>query len=164
MAAKVNPIPKGFHTVTSHLVIHDATKAIEFYQKAFGAKVLEVHNMPNGKVMHAAIKIGDTVMMLADEFPGAPAASPHTLGRTTDVLHIYTKDSDAFFNRAVEAGASVVMPITDMFWGDRYGQVKDPFGHMWAIATRKENLSKAELAKRSAAAFAEMAKAAQAKP
>jgi PhnB protein len=163
MARKAKPIPKGFRTVTTHLVIHDATKAIEFYQDAFGAQLLAVHNTPDGKVMHAEIKIGDSVVMFADEFPGSPAASPQTLGRTTSVLHIYVENSDALFNRAVAAGASVLMPMMDMFWGDRYGQVKDPFGHMWAIATRKEIPTPAELEKRAAEAFSEMAKAAQQK-
>ena len=162
MPPKAMPIPKGYHTVTTHLVVHDATKAIEFYMNAFGAQANAVHNTPDGRVMHAELKIGDSVVGVSDEFPGSPCTSPQSLGGTTNVLHIYVKDSDELYNRAVAAGASIVMPIMDMFWGDRYGQVKDPFGHMWAIATRKENLSEEELAKRGAEAFAEMAKAAQA--
>ena len=163
MAGKTKPIPEGLHTVTPHLAVRDAGKAIEFYKKAFGAQVRGVHNTPDGKVMHAELKIGDSVLMLADEFHGSPCLSPQTVGGTTNVLHMYVEDADATYNRAVTAGASALMPVTDMFWGDRYGQVKDPFGHLWAIATRKEIPTPAELEKRAAEAFAEMAKAAQQK-
>jgi PhnB protein len=158
MAGKVKPIPEGLHTVTPHLVIRDAAKAIEFYKKAFGAQVVGVHHMPDGKVMHAELKIGDSRVMLADEFPGAPCLSPQTVGGTTNVLHIYVEDADSFYSRAVAAGATALMPVMDMFWGDRYGQVKDPFGHMWAIATHMEDVAPDEVERRGAAMFAEMAK------
>ena len=163
MAGKVKPIPEGLHTVTPHLVIRDASKAIEFYKKAFGAQAVSVHPTPDGKVMHADLKIGDSHVMLADEFPGAPCLSPQTVGGTTNVLHIYVEDADLLYNSAVAAGAAALMPMTDMFWGDRYGQVKDPFGHIWAIATHTEDVSPAELEKRGAAMFAEMAKRMEAK-
>lgn len=163
MAGHVKPIPEGMHTLTAHLVIRGAAKAIEFYQKAFGAQSRGIHTTPDGRVMHAELKIGDSVVMLADEFPGAPCQSPHTVNGTTTVMHIYADDVDAWFNRAVAAGASVVMPVMDMFWGDRYGQVKDPFGHVWSIATHKEDVSPAEMEKRANAFFAEMAKQAKAK-
>jgi len=163
MAGKAKPIPEGLHTVTPHLAIRDAAKAIEFYKKAFGAQVVGVHHMPDGKVMHAELKIGDSVVMLADEFPGAPCLSPQSVGGTTSVMHIYVEDADSRYNSAVAAGATALMPVMDMFWGDRYGQVKDPFGHVWAIATHTEDVPPAELEKRGAAMFAEMAKQAQAK-
>ena len=163
MAGKVKPIPEGLHTVTPHLVIRDAAQAIEFYKNAFGAQAVGVHYMPDGKVMHAELTIGDSRVMLADEFPGAPCTSPQSLGGTTNVLHIYVEDADTTYNRAVTAGASALMPVTDMFWGDRYGQVKDPFGHVWAIATHMEDVAPDELERRGAAMFAEMAKQREAK-
>ncbi len=163
MSGNVKPIPEGMHTLTPHLVIRGAAKAIEFYQKAFGAQDRGVHKTPDGMVMHAELKIGDSIVMLADEFPGAPCQAPQTVGSTTTVLHLYVEDVDSWFNRAASAGASVVMPVMDCFWGDRYGQLKDPFGHMWAIATHKEDVAPAELERRGAAAMAEMAKQMQAK-
>jgi PhnB protein len=157
------PIPAGFHTLTPYLVVRDAAKAVEFYQKAFGAKVRSVHKAPDGKVMNADLKIGDSILMFSDEFPGLPGAgSPQTLGGTSVTIHIYVKDVDALFNQALGAGAQMVMPVMDAFWGDRYGQLQDPFGHRWSIATHKEDLTPAEIERRGEAAFAEMAKKAQA--
>jgi len=163
MAGKVKPIPEGMHTVTPHLAIRGAAGAIEFYKKAFGAQERGAHKTPDGKVMHAELKIGDSIVMLADEFLGAPLQAPQSLGGTTTVLHLYVEDVDSWFNRAVGAGATVVMPVMDCFWGDRYGQVKDPFGHLWSLATHKEDVEPAELEKRGAAAMAEMAKMMEAK-
>ncbi len=163
MAAKAKPIPEGLHTLTAHLSVRDGAKAIEFYEKAFGAQTVGVHKTADGKVMHAELRIGDSVVMLADEFPGSPCQSPQSVGGTTTVLHLYVEDVDTWFNRAAGAGASVVMPVMDCFWGDRYGQLKDPFGHVWSIATHKEDVAPAELEKRGAEAMAEMAKQMQAK-
>ncbi len=154
------PIPEGFHTVTPSIVVSDSTKAIAFYRKAFGAEEHGVHRTPDGKVMHAEVKIGDSVVMLNDEFTGMGPGprSPDTLKGTTAVLHIYVPDVDTAFKRAVDAGATVVMPVADMFWGDRYAQVTDPFGHRWSIATRKEDVSAEEAVRRGEAFFKNMKK------
>src|SRR5277367_4576714 len=126
MTDKVKAVPDGFHTITPHLVVRDAQRAIEFYKQAFGAEVLSVAPAPGGKVMHASLRIGDSILMLNDEFPeyGGALAPPATGG--SDALHIYIENVDAAFARAVSAGASVKMPVMDMFWGDRYGQLLDP--------------------------------------
>jgi uncharacterized glyoxalase superfamily protein PhnB len=158
MADKVSPVPEGMHTLTPHIVVNDARKAIDFYQKAFGAVVCDVHPMPDGKIMHAAIKIGDSTVMLNDEFPEMGAPSPATTKTDTCVrLHLYVPDADKTFNAAVGAGAKVIMPIADMFWGDRYGQVVDPFGHRWSIATRTKNMTEQEMKAAGEAAMAQMA-------
>jgi PhnB protein len=150
------PIPDGFHTVTPHLVIQGAAQAIEFYKKAFGAKEEERHLMPDGKrVMHARVRIGDAPIMLADEFP-PKALSPKSRGGSSVWLHIYVEDADAAFERAVKAGCIVRMPLMDQFWGDRYGQVEDPFGHQWSIATHKQDLSQTQMEANAKAAFAKM--------
>jgi uncharacterized glyoxalase superfamily protein PhnB len=151
--AKVQPIPKGYHVVTPSIVVRGADKAIEFYKKAFGAKELNRMPGPDGKLLHAEIRIGDSIVMLSDEFPQMGAASPETVGGISASLMIYTKDADALFNQALAAGAKVSMPLADMFWGDRYGRVKDPFGHDWQIATHKEDLTPKEMARRAAAAM-----------
>ena len=156
--AKVNPIPPGNHTVTASLVVRDSKKAIEYYQKAFGAQQLSILMGPNGGVMHAEIKIGDTKIYLGDESPEMGALSPSSLGGSPVSLNIYTEDCDAMFNRAVAAGATVAMPLADMFWGDRYGKLTDPFGHNWGIATHKEDVSPEEMEKRGKEAMAAMAK------
>jgi PhnB protein len=152
------PIPEGYHTITPHLIVKGAAQAIEFYKRAFGAEVRGIHKGPGDAVMHAEIKIGNSVIMLNDEFPDYGAVGPKTLGGTSTVLHIYTEDVDAAFNRATAAGAKVTMPLMDQFWGDRYGQVEDPYGHRWSIATHKEDVSPDELEKRGQQAMAEMAK------
>ena len=152
----VKPIPQGYHTVTPHLVCRNATKALEFYQKAFGAENVRAHRMPDGKVMHAEFRIGDSTVMLGDEFPDFKVFSPESLGGSPVTLHIYTTDVDASFQRAVSAGCTVIMPVEDQFWGDRYGQVADPFGHKWSLATRKEDISEEEMEKRGRAAMAQM--------
>jgi uncharacterized glyoxalase superfamily protein PhnB len=151
--AKVLPIPKGYHVVTPTIVVRGAANAIEFYKKAFGAKELSRMEGPGGKIMHAEIKIGDSIVMLGDEFPEMGSTSPESVGGTSASLMIYTKDVDALFNQAVAAGGKASMPVSDQFWGDRYGRVKDPFGHDWQLATRKENLSAKEMARRGAAAM-----------
>src|SRR6266542_4248245 len=155
----VSPIPPGFHTITPHLVIRGAGDAIAFYQKAFGAEELMRMSGPDGKsVMHAELKIGDSVLFLADEFPGAPSASPKKLGGTSVSVHLYVNDVDAWFNRAVAAGAQVAMPLMDMFWGDRFCKVMDPFGHEWSIAQHIEDVTPEECAKRSVEAMKQFCK------
>jgi len=151
--AKVLPIPKGYHIVTPTIVVRGAANAIEFYKKAFGAKELSRMDGPGGKILHAEIKIGDSIVMINDEFPEMGSTSPESVGGISASLMIYTKDVDGLFNQALAAGAKVTMPVADQFWGDRYGRVKDPFGHDWQLATRKENLSAKEMARRSAAAM-----------
>lgn len=159
MARKARPIPEGFHTITPYLVVRDAARAVEFYQKAFGAEVRNVSHMPDGKrVMHATVQIGDSMLMLNDEFPEWKALSPLSLGGSAVTIHMYVADVDAAFNRAVAAGATATMPVMDAFWGSRYGQLVDPFGHKWSLATHKEDLTPAQMKKRAEAFFAEMAK------
>jgi PhnB protein len=161
MTDKVKAIPDGYHTITAHLTVRDAHRALEFYQKAFGAEVLHVAPAPGGKVMHAALKIGDSILMLNDQFPefgGDPA--PSATGGTGVSLHIYLENVDAAFERAVSAGASVKMPLMDQFWGDRYGIVMDPFGHKWSLATHNRDMSQEEMQKEQEQAFAKMPKSA----
>jgi len=153
----VKPIPDGYHTVTPYLYIKDATRAIDFYKKAFGA--VEIMRMPGpeGKgIGHAELKIGDSFIYMADEWPGTSLSSPEKLGGTTVSIHLYVKDADALFKQAVAAGAKVEMPLTDMFWGDRFGKVMDPFGHSWSIATHKEDVPPDEMARRGAEAMKQM--------
>jgi len=153
------PIPDGYHTVTPYITVQGAADAIEFYQRAFGAKEKERMPGPDGKsVMHAELTIGDSVVMLSDEFPGMGSRSPRALGGSTGYLFLYVTDVDAAFKRAVDAGAKVAMPPSDMFWGDRFCKVTDPFGHEWGMATHKEDLSPAEIKKRGVAAMAAMGK------
>ncbi len=142
-----NPIPKGFSSVTPHLVIKDCAKAIDFYKKAFGAQEIYRSLMPDGGVMHAMIQIGNSFVMMADEFIDMGAVSPNTLGGTSIALHIYTDDADKLFQQATDAGATPIMSMADMFWGDRYGQIQDPYGHRWAIATHKKDVSPEEMEK-----------------
>jgi uncharacterized glyoxalase superfamily protein PhnB len=137
----VKPIPDGYHTLTPYMTVRDAARAIDFYKKAFGAVERGVMKGPDGKVMHAELKIGDSVFMLADEFPEYGALSPQSTGGAGMGLHIYLEDVDSAFDRAVQAGANVEMPVSDMFWGDRYGKLADPFGHKWSIATHKRDMS-----------------------
>lgn len=162
MARKAKPIPTGMATLTPHIVVRDAPKAIEFYKKAFGAKVKGVHYTPDGKVMHARLQIGDSFLMLNDEFPGMGSRSPQGIGGSPVTIHLYVRDVDRWFERAISAGAKVTMPLADQFWGDRYGHLEDPFGHHWSLATHKEDVSPKELEKRAKAVFSEMAKAAHA--
>lgn len=147
MSDKVKPIPDGYHTITPFLSVKGASAAIDFYKNAFGAVEMECHKMDDDRVMHAVLKIGDSLIMLADEFPEGPCriSSPKNLKGTTTLLHIYVTNADAAFDRAVAAGATVKMPIADTFWGDRYGQLEDPFGHLWSIATHIADLSEAEI-------------------
>lgn len=144
----VKPVPDGYHTLTPFLTCRDAARAIEFYQQAFGAKVRGgVAKGPDGKVMHAELQFGDSVIMLSDEFPEFGSLSPQSIGGSGIGLHIYLDGVDAAFDRAVKAGAKVDMPVMDQFWGDRYGKLTDPFGHKWSIATHVKDLSDDEMKK-----------------
>ena len=155
--AKPKPIPDGHRTVTPYLTVQGAAKAIEFYKRAFGAHDQGRMDSPDGnRVIHAEIRIGDSMVMLSDEFPGMGPRSPQALSGTTASIFLYVPDVDAAFKRAVDAGAKALMPPTDMFWGDRFGKLVDPFGHEWAMATHQEDLSDEEIRKRGAAAMANM--------
>ncbi len=150
----VKPIPDGFHTITPYLVCKDAAKAIDFYKKAFGAKELSRQACEKtGGIMNAKLQIGDSVLMLNDEFPGFDCLGPQD-GRSPVTIHLYVEDVDSFYDNAVKAGAEPTMPVSDAFWGDRYGQLKDPFGHSWSIATHKEDLTPDEIMERAKHAFA----------
>ena len=152
------PIPEGFHTLTPHIVVTDGIKAIELYKHAFGSQELSRMMTPDGMgLMHAQLKIGNSMLMLASEFP-PNALSPKSRGGTSVFLHIYLADADAAFDRAVKAGCTVKMPLTDMFWGDRYGIVEDPFGHQWSIATHKHDYTPEQIAVNAKAAMANLPK------
>jgi PhnB protein len=152
----VNPIPEGFRTVTPYLALDDAASAIEFYGRAFGAKELERMPAPDGSIAHATIQVGDSPIMLSDPFPQSSAKPPTKLGGTSAVVFLYVEDVDALFKQAVDAGATPTMEPEDMFWGDRFSQVGDPFGHIWQIATHTEDLTDEEIAERGRKAMAEM--------
>jgi PhnB protein len=149
-------------TITAHLSVREAARALDFYEQAFGAQPISVHKTPNGKVMHATLKIGNSHLMLADEFPGMGCPAPQTLGGSPVVFNIQVDDVDSLWTRAVAAGARVTMPLADQFWGDRYGQVVDPFGHSWALLTHVEDVAPEELERRANAVFAQMSKKASA--
>jgi len=146
------PIPDGYHTATPYLIIGGAGDAIEFYKKAFGATELFRFPTPDGKVGHAEIKIGDSPIMLADEFPEMGYKGPQTLGGSPVSIMIYVEDVDTIFNQAVAAGAAIKEAVSDKFYGDRLGTVTDPFGHVWHISTHKEDVSIEEMQKRAQAA------------
>jgi PhnB protein len=156
----VKPIPDGYHTITPYLTVRDAERAIKFYEQAFGAKNKGAMKGPDGKVMHAELIIGDSIIMLADEFPEFGTVSPQSIGGSGTGLHIYVEDVDSSFDRAVKAGATVEMPVADMFWGDRYGKLVDPFGHKWSIATHTADLSMEEMDRGMKEAMAQMPKSA----
>jgi PhnB protein len=147
----VKPIPDGYHTVTPYLIIKGAGDAIEFYKKAFDATELFRMPGPDGKVMHAEIRIGDSPIMLADEFPEMNCVGPQTRGGPTSSILLYVPDVDSLFKKVEAAGGKVVRPLQDQFYGDRSATFSDPYGHMWTIATHKEDLSMEEMEKRKAA-------------
>ncbi|HET7875356.1 MAG TPA: VOC family protein [Methylomirabilota bacterium] len=150
----VKPIPDGYRTVTPYLTVKGAARAIDFYKRAFGAEELMRMPGPDGQsVMHAELRIGDSLVFLSDEFPQSSCRSPQTLGGTTTQIFLYVEDVDAVVKRAIGAGAVATMPPTDMFWGDRYAKLTDPFGHDWGVATHTEDLSPEEVGKRAAAFF-----------
>ena len=148
----VNPIPKGYHSVTPYLIVRGGADAIEFYKKAFGAVELFRFPSPDGKIGHAEIKVGDSPIMLADEYPDMGYNGPQTIGGSPVSLMIYVDDVDTVFNQAVKAGASVKEALQDKFYGDRIGTVIDPFGHRWHLATHKEDVSMDEMERRAKAA------------
>ena len=137
----VNPVPAGFRTVTPHLVCEGAAEALAFYAQAFGAVELGRMAGPDGKIMHAELRIGDSLLMLADDFPEYGSRGPKALQGSAVTIHLYVPDADAAWARAIAAGATAVMPLEDAFWGDRYGQVEDPFGHRWSIATHVRDVA-----------------------
>jgi uncharacterized glyoxalase superfamily protein PhnB len=147
---RVSPVPRGYHTVTPAITVKGAAEAIDFYRRALGARERMRMASPDGKIMRAELQIGDSVIFLGDECPDVGGRSPLTLGGATGSLHIYVPSVDAAVRRAVEAGARVTMPVADMFWGDRYGKVTDPFGHEWGLATHTEDLTPAQQKKRAA--------------
>jgi uncharacterized glyoxalase superfamily protein PhnB len=140
-------IPEGMHTVTPHLVCKGAAEAIEFYKRAFGATELSRLPGPNGRLVHAMIRIGDSTVMLVDEMPERGALRPQSLKGSPVAIHLYVEDVDAVTAQAVRAGARTTMPVSDMFWGDRYGQIEDPFGHCWSIATHVRDVAPADMQK-----------------
>ncbi len=156
MKGKVKAIPEGFHTLTPALVVRDAAQAIEFYKEAFGAKERRIFYGADGKsIGHAELEIGDSILMLSDEFPEMNIFSPLSPGGGSSVaIYMYVEDVDAVFNRAVSAGATVTMPLMDAFWGDRHGSIVDPFGHRWSLAMHKKDLSEKEIEEGAKAMFA----------
>jgi len=154
MATK--PIPEGYHTVSPYLAVDDAARAIEYYLKAFGAKELVRMEAPGGKVGHAELELGDSRIMLSDPFPQASTRPPKELGGTSASVFMYVEDVDAAVKRAVDAGATVTMEVANQFWGDRFGTITDPFGHVWSIATHVEDVPPEEMAERAKAAMAAM--------
>ena len=147
----VKPIPEGYHAATPYLAVDDAAEAIEYYKKAFGAKERVRMDAPDGKIGHAELEIGDSLVMLSDPFPQAATRTPKELGGTSASIFMYVEDVDAVAKRAVDAGATITMEIADQFWGDRMGSVQDPFGHSWSIATHVEDVAPDEMQKRAAA-------------
>jgi PhnB protein len=152
----VQPIPEGYHSLTPYLAVDDAERAIEFYKDAFGATEQVRMQGPDGKIGHAELQVGDSKLMLSDPFPQSSVRPPAERGGTTASIFMYVEDVDAAFEQAKKAGATVTSEIEDAFWGDRWGTLSDPFGHVWSIATHKEDLSEQEIAERAKAAMAEM--------
>jgi PhnB protein len=157
MASHVKPIPDGYHSVTPYLIVQDAAKAIDFYKQAFGATERMRIQGPGGKVVHAELGIGDSVIMMADEFPQMGAKGPRSFGGSPVTIHLYVEDVDAVVGRATAAGAKVTRPVVDQFYGDRSGGLEDPFGHSWHVATHKEDVPPDEMRRRSEAAMKQFA-------
>jgi len=156
MTNKVKPIPEGYHAVTPYLFIKGAGRAMEFYKNVFGAKERLKMQMPGSDaVAHAELTVGDSVIMLGDECPEMHARGPEALGGSPVMIHLYVDDVDGVFKRAVAAGAKVLQPVEDKFYGDRSGTISDPFGHLWGLATHKEDVPPDEINRRAAAMFKE---------
>jgi PhnB protein len=155
--ANVKPIPEGYRSVTPYLFVKGAAKAIEFYKNVFGASERMRMPTPDGKILHAELKIGDSIIMLTDENPQMGATSPQTLGGTSSSMHVYVENVDSVAQKAVESGAKLVRPVKDQFYGDRTGTLIDPFGHMWSVATHIEDVSSEEMQKRAASAMSQAA-------
>jgi PhnB protein len=152
----VKPIPEGYRTVTPYLAVDGAAEAIEYYKKAFGAKERGRMEVPGGKIGHAELEIGDSLVMLSDALPQFSTRSPKELGGTSVSVHMYVEDVDAVVKQAIEAGGTVTAEVADQFWGDRFGVVQDPFGHQWTISTHVEDVPPEEMAERAKAAMAAM--------
>ena len=154
MPRTVKPVPEGHHTVAPYLAIKDAARALDFYARAFGATETYRLMVPDGRVGHAEIRLGDSLVMLSDEFPEFGGKAPQSLGGSPVSIHLYVEDVDAFVARAVAAGARAVKPVMDQFYGDRSGQLEDPFGHLWWVATHREDVPQAEMERRVRDLFA----------
>ncbi len=154
MSSKVKPVPDGYRTITPYLYVRGAAKALDFYKKAFGAVEKVRMPGPGDSIMHAEIRIGDSMLMMTEENPERGAKSPLAYGGATSAIFLYVDDVDTWFKRAVSAGATARMQPSDMFWGDRYGSLVDPFGHEWGLATHKEDVTPQQMAERMKAAMA----------
>ncbi|HEX8816897.1 MAG TPA: VOC family protein [Terriglobales bacterium] len=163
MKRSEHPVPPGFHTVTASLTVKDSAAAIDYYKKALGAEEIMRMASPDGKITHAELKIGDSIIFLNDEIPGWGSKAPETLSGVTGSIYLYVEDADKSFERAVGAGAKVVMPVMDMFWGDRLGSFVDPFGHAWAVSTHTQDMTEEEMEQGAKAFHAQMAQMAQQK-
>ena len=152
----VPPIPEGYHTLTPFLAIENAAEAIAFYERAFGARERYRMPGPDGTIAHAELEIGDSLLMVSDPFPQAGVSPPAKINGTSVGMYLYVEDVDAWVKRAVDAGATLTVPVDDMFWGDRFGQVTDPYGHIWQVSTHVEDVPAEEMEERAAAAMAEM--------
>lgn len=153
----LSPIPPGYPTVVPYLAVAGGVAALEFYVAAFGAKVLAREVTPDGKLIHGRLRIGDSVLMVSDVFPGADVSPPSSVGTTTVTLHLYSKNVDALWDRAVAAGAKVTMPLENQYWGERYGRLLDPFGHHWSLSMRVK-MSRADVARKREDAMAAFAR------
>jgi PhnB protein len=159
MSESPKTIPEGYHSINTYLVVRNADRAIEFYKKAFGAEERFRMSGPDGKaIMHAELKIGDSIFMLSEESKEMKAHSPESIGGSPVSMYVYVNDVDAIFNQAISQGATVLKPVSDQFYGDRSGYLRDPFGHLWSLATHKKDLSPDELRKAGEAFFEEMSK------
>ena len=153
MQPTVKAIPNGMHTITPHIIVRDAARAVEWYKEALGAEERSRVPLPGGKLMSVELWFGDSTVMVADEVPEMGVLSPQTVGGTSTVLQLYTEDVEILWKRAVDAGAVVLHPLQDQFWGDRHGQLTDPFGHRWGLATHVRDVPPEEIARAAAAAF-----------
>jgi len=156
MAQQVKAIPDGYHTITPGLTVRDGAKAVEFYKRAFGAQQVFRMDRPDGRLMHAELQIGTSRIMLGEEYPQQGCQSPESLKGTPVSFYLYVPDADAAFAQAIAAGAKAVKPVSDMFWGDRQGEVSDPFGHRWSVATHQEDLTPEQIGQRSQEFFASL--------
>ncbi|HKQ20692.1 MAG TPA: VOC family protein [Nitrososphaeraceae archaeon] len=155
---EIEKIPKDYHSITPALIVKNGDEAIEFYKNGFGVEERSRMKGPDGRVAHAELKLGDSVFMLSDEYPEMKCLSPKTIGGSPVSMYVYVDDVDSIFNKAISAGAKVLDPVKDQFWGDRHGRLEDPFGHLWSIATHKKDLSEEEMKKAAEAAFSQMSK------
>jgi len=156
--SEIKKIPEGYHSITPVLIVKDGNAAIEFYKKGFDAEERSRMKSPDGRVAHAELKLGDSIFMLSDEYPEMKCHSPNTIGGSPVSMYVYVEDVDELFIKAVSAGAKVLDPVKDQFWGDRHGRLEDPFGHLWSIATHKKDLSEEEMKRAAEAAFSQMSK------